>query len=103
VYAFSVVASRRLSPLAGRVLWLALGCYLLALVVAPLFHHDLECHAKSPTHCGACMASPPGVCSTAGAPVDATRFHDAGSVEAGGATAPVSAFAVDAPGRSPPA
>jgi len=95
--------SRRLSPLAGWAVWVGLGCYLLALGVAPLLHHDLECHLKSPTHCGACMASPPGLCSAAGAPLDGTRFHDAGSVEAAGATLPVAAFAVDTPGRSPPA
>jgi len=41
--------------------------------------------------------------AAAGAPLDASRLDDAGSVEAARATAPVPTFAVDAPGRSPPA
>jgi len=94
---------RRSGSRAGWAFWLGLGCYLLALGVAPLLHHDLECHVKSPTHCNACMASPPGLSSAAGAPLDASRLDDAGSVEAARATAPVPTFAVDAPGRSPPA
>jgi hypothetical protein len=80
-----------------------MGCYLVALAVAPLLHHDLECHVKSPTHCNACMASPPGLRSATGAPVDAIHLHDAGTVEVVSPTALVSAFAVDTPGRSPPA
>jgi hypothetical protein len=80
-----------------------LSCYVLALDVAPLLHHDLECHVKSPTHCNACMASPPGLCSIAGTPLDATRLRDAGDVAAARAILPVPAFTVDAPGRSPPA
>jgi hypothetical protein len=98
-----MVAPSKRSPRAGWAVWVGLGCYLLALSVAPLLHHDLECHVKSPTHCSACMASPPGLCSAAGASLDATRFHDAGRVEAAGAAAPASSFAVDTPGRSPPA
>ena len=95
--------SRRSRWLANRALWLALGCYLVALAAAPLLHHDLECHVKSPTHCNACMASPPGLRSAAGAPLDAIHLHDAGTVEAAPSTALLPAFAVDTPGRSPPA
>jgi hypothetical protein len=98
-----MVASGRPRRLAGWAFWLGVGCYLLALAVAPLLHHDLECHVKSPTHCTACMASPPGLCSAPGAPLDGTPLHDAGSVEAARAKAPAPTFAVDAPGRSPPA
>jgi hypothetical protein len=76
---------------------------MLALAAAPSLHHDLECHVKSPTHCNACMASPPGLRSAVGTPLDAIRLHDAGTVEAAPATALVPAFAVDSPGRSPPA
>ena len=32
--------------------------FALVLSVAPIFHHDFECHLKSPTHCPACVASP---------------------------------------------
>ena len=98
-----MAASGRPRRLVGWAFWLGVGFYLLALGVAPLLHHDLECHVKSPTHCNACMASPPGLCSAAGAPLDATSLHDAGRVEAARATTPAHAFAVDTPGRSPPA
>ena len=84
-------------------LWLGVTCYVLALAVAPLLHHDLECHVKSPTHCDACMANPPGLCSTQSTPLEGTCLHDAGSVEAALASAPLPAFKVEAPGRSPPA
>jgi hypothetical protein len=84
-------------------LWLGLSFYVLALSVSPLLHHDLKCHFKTPSHCGACMASPPGLSAAAGSPLDAPHLHDAGSVKAVRATAPAPTFTVDAPGRSPPA
>jgi hypothetical protein len=28
------------------------------LCISPAFHHDFDCHEKSPAHCPACMASP---------------------------------------------
>jgi hypothetical protein len=77
--------------------------YLLFLAVSPLLHHDLECHLKTPSHCGACMASPLGLSAVTGAPLDDTHLYDAGSVKAVRATAPAPTFKVAAPGRSPPA
>jgi hypothetical protein len=94
---------RGLGRRARASFWLGVGFYLLALSSNPLLHHDLECHVKAPSHCDACMASPPGLCAAVGAPLDTTPLHDAGSVEAEWATAPEPTFAVDAPGRSPPA
>jgi hypothetical protein len=35
--------------------------YLAVLWVSPLFHHDFDCHAKSPAHCPSCMANPAAV------------------------------------------
>ncbi|HKT81731.1 MAG TPA: hypothetical protein VJP86_15995 [Vicinamibacterales bacterium] len=32
--------------------------HLTFLVVAPVAHHDLECHLKTPLHCAACAISP---------------------------------------------
>jgi hypothetical protein len=90
-------------PLARATLWLGAGLYLLFLAVSPLLHHDFECHLKTPSHCGACMASPIGLSATQGAPLGAARLHDAGSVRTVRATAPEPTFAVVAPGRSPPA
>lgn len=83
--------------------WLGVGLYLLFLAVSPLLHHDFECHVKTPSHCGACMASPIGLSAAQGAPLGATHLHDAGSVKAVRAPAPEPTFAVVAPGRSPPA
>ena len=98
-----MAASRSSSRLAVWAFWLGAGCYLLALGLTPSLHHGLECHVKTPTHCDACMASPPGLCPAAGVPLDATHLRDAGSVVAVRATASVPVFAFDAPGRSPPA
>ena len=40
-----------------------LGAILYAAVICliPVFHHDFDCHAKSPAHCPACVASPAAV------------------------------------------
>jgi hypothetical protein len=35
-----------------------LTAFALVLAISPIFHHDFECHLKSPTHCPACLASP---------------------------------------------
>jgi len=35
-----------------------LGLFALVTLVAPLLHHDFECHLKSRMHCDACTASP---------------------------------------------
>ncbi len=46
---------------ARRVRHLALFAavlYVAVLCVSPIFHHDFDCHAKSPAHCPACLANP---------------------------------------------
>jgi hypothetical protein len=40
----------------GRIF--VLGLFALVTLVAPLLHHDFECHLKSRIHCDACTASP---------------------------------------------
>ena len=35
-----------------------LALFALVALVAPLLHHDFECHLKSRLHCDACTASP---------------------------------------------
>ena len=35
--------------------------YAAVLCLAPAFHHDFQCHLKSPAHCPACLASPAAV------------------------------------------
>jgi hypothetical protein len=98
-----MAVNRGARPKRRATSWVGLGFYLLFLAVSPLLHHDLECHVKTPSHCGACMASPPGLSAAPGAPLDATHLQDAGSVRAVRATAPEPTLAVDTPGRSPPA
>jgi hypothetical protein len=39
----------------GRLI--VLGLYALVSLVAPLLHHDFECHLKSRIHCDACTAT----------------------------------------------
>lgn len=39
----------------GRVI--VLGLFALVTLVAPLLHHDFECHLKSRPHCDSCTAS----------------------------------------------
>lgn len=98
-----MVATRGTRPLARVICWLGLGSYLLFLAISPLLHHDLDCHLKTPSHCGACMASPPGLSTTSSASLEANHLPDAGKVSTLGATVPEPTFAVDAPGRAPPA
>ena len=98
-----MAATRGTRPLARVMCWLGLGCYLLFLAVSPLLHHDFDCHLKTPSHCGACMASPPGLSTAAGACVEANHLPDAGNVSTVRATVPELTLAVDAPGRAPPA
>lgn len=40
---------------------LAVALYVAVLCVSPIFHHDFDCHAKSPAHCPACLANPAAV------------------------------------------
>jgi hypothetical protein len=42
----------------ARARLIVLGLYALVAMVAPLLHHDFECHLKSRIHCDACTASP---------------------------------------------
>jgi hypothetical protein len=37
---------------------IVLGLYAVISLVAPLLHHDFECHLKSRIHCDACTRTP---------------------------------------------
>lgn len=37
---------------------IVLGVFALVTLVAPLLHHDFECHLKTRVHCDACTATP---------------------------------------------
>jgi hypothetical protein len=49
---------RRLRGLAPSVVIAGVALYVALLCASHLFHHDLDCHLKSPSHCGACVANP---------------------------------------------
>jgi len=83
--------------------WLVVALCAIALSVCPLLQHDPECHARPLRHRGACMASPLALSSDAGVAVQPFELRDAGRVELARPPAPETAFAVEAPGRSPPA
>lgn len=53
---WSVAAPAQRRRALGRIV--VLGLYVLVALVAPLLHHDFECHLKSRLHCDACTASP---------------------------------------------
>ena len=42
----------------ARARLIVLGLYVLVSLVAPLLHHDFECHLNSRMHCDACTATP---------------------------------------------
>lgn len=87
----------------SRWILLGLALYALILVGTPLFHHDVACHVKSPTHCTACVASPLASRVEDGVALRSASLPEAGRVvETREASAPF-AVLVDSPGRAPPA
>ena len=98
-----MAVTREPRPLERLTLWLGMSLYVLFLAVSPLLHHDLECHVKTPNHCGACLASPLGMVAALGTQLDATHLNDAGGVKTVLPRGFEPTFAVVAPGRSPPA
>ena len=55
VYTGRMTASARRRRAWGRLA--VLGLFALVTLVAPLLHHDFDCHLKSRLHCDACTAS----------------------------------------------
>ena len=51
--------------------------YVAVLCVSPIFHHDFDCHAKSPAHCPACLANPAAVDAEHKAPLAVPRLLEA--------------------------
>jgi len=84
-------------------LLLGVGIYALVLIASPLLHHDLDCHLKSPSHCGACTANPLASRVERGLGPGGLRLPVAGRVEALQPSPPQAASPVRLPGRSPPA
>jgi hypothetical protein len=93
--------ARRRRVLLGGLITLAI--YAAVVCASPLFHHDFECHLKSPSHCPACLAHPAAVNAEAGPHLAEATLAPAeavGGLTETAATAPVAALLKD---RSPPA
>lgn len=85
------------------LIFLALALFTLLVSVSPLLHHDLACHLKTPTHCTACLASPPASRIERAAGPECWTLRRAERVEGLCQDAVDLADVVRTPGRSPPA
>jgi hypothetical protein len=76
--------------------------YAVFLVIAPLGHHDLACHVKTPLHCASCTTSQLGSDPHPPVILGAWSLADAGS--AVGFELLIDGFLLSArsTGRSPP-
>jgi hypothetical protein len=79
-----------------------LSVYLLTTALPSLTHHDVICHAKSTTHCTACLATASGEAAPRVAGADGARLIDAGRVNAGETAYMHAAPERSSAGRSPP-
>jgi len=91
--------ARRRLPLIALV---GLGFHILVLAAAPLEHHDLICHLKTPQHCTSCTSNPLGSESRISAAPGACGLADAGRIFALDALPEGALLAVTTHGRSPP-
>lgn len=89
---------RRRSP----ALLLALVVYGLVVAVTPLFHHDFECHERTPGHCVACLATPMAAGTAQVVPDASPALVEVGRVEARSPSVPDAPSVDDTRGRSPP-
>jgi hypothetical protein len=80
-----------------------LTLYAVVLLATPALHHDFECHARTPAHCQACVASSPATPTVILPAVASGPLPVVGEVTP---TAPDSfsaPFRLALPGRAPPA
>jgi hypothetical protein len=82
---------------------LALALFTLLVSVSPLLHHDIACHLKTPTHCTACLASPPASRIERTAGPEAWTLQQAERIETLRQDPVDLADVIRTPGRSPPA
>jgi hypothetical protein len=96
-----VVLHSAMNP--GRRLLLAcVAVYAISLVAAPLGHHDLLCHVRTPTHCTACVSSPPGSSTLQLKAPGARDLVDAGRAFTRQAVAETANTSFPSPSRAPP-
>jgi hypothetical protein len=80
-----------------------IALYLLAIAASPALHCDFDCHAKTPSHCQACLASAPAPPPIAALSVWSGSLPFAGDAPAVHVVPQPRAIQVDLPGRAPPA
>jgi len=76
--------------------------HVLVASLAPLFHHDLDCHLKTPTHCNACVQTPLGSRTEAGFTLERPRLTDLGHVLGPATAVPTTKPLLPHSGRAPP-
>jgi hypothetical protein len=77
--------------------------YVAVLCLSPVFHHDFDCHAKSPAHCPACLANPAAVDGEHKTPLAVPLLLEADEVAAPRLTAEAPLLVGSLKDRSPPA
>jgi len=86
-----------------RLAVLAAVLYVAVLCVSPIFHHDFDCHAKSPAHCPACLANPAAVDAEHKAPLAVPQLLEAEDLPSSQIAAAAPLLVGSLKGRSPPA
>jgi len=76
--------------------------YALVLIASPVFHHDLECHIKTPDHCQACAAHPVAPPAAIAAVFCGAVLPEAGDVTSLCDPGAPTLVRVEVPGRAPP-
>lgn len=79
-----------------------LAVYVAVLCASPAFHHDLDCHLKTPAHCPGCVASPAALRGESALDLRETHLPPAEAVGYETARAAVPLVADGLKGRSPP-
>lgn len=94
---------RRFEDPRGRLLSIVAGAiYAVLLITAPVSHHDIDCHRKTPLHCSSCTSSPLGANPHPPANLGAALLADAGPVVGFRLLADGILLTLRSTGRSPP-
>lgn len=82
---------------------LALAVFALVVLAAPVLHHDLACHVKTPLHCHACVAKPLASRAEAAFGTEALGLRPLAGVATAEPRVVPCLPAASRPGRAPPA
>jgi hypothetical protein len=83
--------------------WIVVALYALVFLGSPIFHHDIECHLKTPGHCDACAANPQVSRIETGVGLALATLPEAGRTVAARTAAPAPPLGSPHSGRAPPA